>query len=148
MFDYEIIISRVDSKTENKVIDDIQLEKGTVYSYVNPISNLDALKNKEVYTLMDGLFVDGSFMLVAIHFCYGNHITRRSPDMVGYIPEVFDNSSKHNRSICLAGISQQQMEMAIENFSVWYPDIVWKKCRNSYFSVDSSHFIFASIGTS
>lgn len=122
------------TSTESKDISNILLMKGMIFSYVSPVSYLDALNHKELFSRMDGLFVDGSLMAAAVHICYGKHITRRSPDMVGFFPEVFENASKWNKSICVVGSSQQQMEMAVKKFSTWYPGIVWEKCRNGFFS--------------
>ena len=131
--------------TEQLKINDLLLLKGKVYSYVNPVSYLDALKNEEIYSMMDGLFVDGSLMTAAVHICYGKHITRRSPDMVGFLPEIFEYANKHSQSICVVGSSQQQMEMAIEKFSTWYPNIIWKKCRNGYFSGEQEMREYAAV---
>lgn len=120
--------------TEKYGIDDILILNKKVFSYVNPVSYLDAMKHKDIYSSMDGLFVDGSLIAAAVHICYCKHITRRSPDMVGFLPKVFEYASKWNKSICVVGSSQQQMEIAVKKFSTWYPGVDWKKCRNGYFS--------------
>lgn len=127
-------IINIITDTEKRKIEEILTFKQKVFSYVNPVSYLDAMDHKELFSSMDGLFVDGSLMTAAVHICYGKHITRRSPDMVGFFPEVFEYASKWNKSICVVGSSQQQMETAVKKFSTWYPGIVWKKCRNGYFS--------------
>lgn len=132
-------------ETEMSDIHSILLERGKMYSYVNPVSYLDALKHKDVYGTMDGLFVDGSLMTAAIHICYGKHITRRSPDMVGFLPEVFEYVNNQNKSICVVGSSQQQMELAVKKFSSWYPNVVWKNCRNGYFSGEQEMEDYAAV---
>ena len=71
-------------KTEDYNIQDILRMKGKVFSYVNPVTYLDAVKHTDLIASMDGLFVDGSLMAAAVHICYGRRITRRSPDLVGY----------------------------------------------------------------
>lgn len=119
---------------EKLSISDILLMKKKVFSYVNPVSYLDALKHKDVYSSMDGLFVDGSIMASAVHLCYGKRITRRSPDMVGYFPQVFEYANSKHKSICVVGSTQEQMEKAVQKFSIHYHDIIWAHCRNGFFS--------------
>ena len=115
-------------------IGEILSMRGKVFSYVNPVSYLDALKHKNLYSSMDGLFVDGSLMVAAVHLCYGKHITRRSPDMVGYFPQLFEYVDSQKKSICVVGSTQEQMEKAVEKFSTKYKNIVWSRCRNGFFA--------------
>jgi len=124
-------------ETEKYDIADILSLQSKVYSYVNPVSYLDALKHKELYGAMDGLFVDGSLMALAVHLCYGKKITRRSPDMVGYFPQLFEYANKNKKTICVVGSTQEQMEAAVEKFSNWYPDVIWKNNRNGFFADES-----------
>ncbi len=121
-------------KTEEFDVIDILLMKGKVFSYVNPVSYLDALDNIGLFSSMDGLFVDGSLMAAAVHICYGKPITRRSPDMVGYFPEVFKYANSEKKTICVVGSTQAQLDGAIDKFSFGYPNVVWKACRNGFFS--------------
>lgn len=121
-------------KTENIEIEDILLQKQKVFSYVNPVTYLDAIKHKELLASMDGLFVDGALMAAAIHICYGKHIRRRSPDMVGYFPQLFEYVDSRKLSLCVVGSTQEQMEKAVGKFSAKYKNIVWSHCRNGFFS--------------
>lgn len=132
-------------ETEKSDIDSILLERGKVYSYVNPVSYLDALKHKDLYGAMDGLFVDGSLMAAAVHICYGKRISRRSPDMVGYFPQVFGYCNNKRKSICVVGSKQEQMEMAVKRFAKKYPDIEWRVCRNGYFSGENEMLQYAKV---
>lgn len=127
-------IIRLITDTEEQKISDILVSRNKMFSYVNPVSYLDALNNKEVFASMDGLFVDGSLMAVAVHICYGKRITRRSPDMVGFIPDVFEYANSNHKSICVVGSTQEQMEKAVQKFSDHYNNIVWTLCRNGFFS--------------
>ena len=120
-------------ETEKLEIQEILLSKKKVYSYVNPVTYLDAVKHKDLIASIDGFFVDGSLMKAAICLGYGKHITRRSPDTVGFFPEVFEFADRYNKTICIVGSSQTQMETAVRKFSTWYPCIKWKECRNGYF---------------
>lgn len=55
--------------------------KGKVYTYLNPVSYLTALDNKELFGKMDGIFADGGILVKAIKMLYGKKVTRRSFDM-------------------------------------------------------------------
>lgn len=120
--------------TEKKEIINVLSMKGVIFSYVNPVSYLDALDNKDIFSSMDGLFVDGSLMAAAVRLCYGTQITRRSPDMVGFLPQLFDYADSHHKTICVVGSTQEQMEKAVEKFSTKYKNIVWGHCRNGFFA--------------
>lgn len=129
--------------TENLNVNDILQMKGKVFSYVNPVSYLDALDNKNLFSSMDGLFVDGSLMAAAVHFCYGTHITRRSPDMVGFLPQLFDYAESHHKSICIVGSTQEQKEKAVSKFSANYENIEWVLCRDGFFSDETEMVEYA-----
>lgn len=120
--------------TECYTVQDILSMHRCIFSYVNPVTYLDAIRHKELLTSMDGLFVDGSLMTAAVHICYGKHITRRSPDMVGFLPELFGYANSNNKSICVVGSTQEQMENAVKKFSDKYKNIVWSHCRNGFFA--------------
>lgn len=134
-------------KTEDYNIQDILRMKGKVFSYVNPVTYLDAVKHTDLIASMDGLFVDGSLMAAAVHICYGRRITRRSPDLVGYFLELFDYSNSNNKSICVVGSTQEQMEKAVEKFSTKYKNIVWSHCRNGFFSDEKEMEDYATLIT-
>ena len=55
--------------------------KGRVYTFLNPVSYLDALERKELFGRFDGIFADGSLLVAAIRMVYGKRVTRRSCDM-------------------------------------------------------------------
>ncbi len=132
-------------ETEKQEMSDILLQKRSFFSYINPVSYLDAQRNIIVYTSMDGLFVDGSLMAAAVHLCYGKAIRRRSPDMVGFIPLIFKYANDNRKSICVVGSSQQQMETAVNKFSEWYPDVIWVKCRNGFFEGEQEMGEYANV---
>ena len=144
MKEKSILVEKI-LRTEKLRIEDILLLKRMCFSYVNPVSYLDALKHKDVYGAMDGLFVDGSLMAAAVHVCYGRRISRRSPDMVGYFPQVFEFCNNNHKSICVVGSKQEQMEMAVKRFAGWYPNIEWRACRNGYFSGEDEMRQYANV---
>lgn len=60
--------------------------RGRVYTFLNPVSYLYALKNKGLFARFDGIFADGSILVSAIRLLYGRRVTRRSFDMSRWRP--------------------------------------------------------------
>lgn len=56
---------------------DILQSKGRIYTFLNPVSYLEAVKSKELFSNFDGIFVDGSILVLAIRLLYGKNIIRR-----------------------------------------------------------------------
>ena len=47
--------------------DELLMEtRGKVYTFLNPVSYLDALKHKDLFARFDGIFADGSILVSAI----------------------------------------------------------------------------------
>lgn len=109
-------------------------EKGMIYTYLNPVSYLTALKEKALFGMMDGIFADGSLLAGAIRLVYGKRVTRRSFDMTSMAPEVLTYANEHGMSVCVIATRQEMLEKTISIFASQYPNIVWKGCRNGYFA--------------
>ena len=109
-------------------------EKGMMYTYLNPVSYLTALKEKALFGMMDGIFADGSLLAGAIRLVYGKRVTRRSFDMTSMAPEVLTYANEHGMSVCVIATRQEMLEKTISIFASQYPNIVWKGCRNGYFA--------------
>ena len=58
----------------------------SIYTFLNPVSYLDALNNKILFTKFDGIFADGGLLVKAVQLCYGKKIQRRSFDMTSLAP--------------------------------------------------------------
>lgn len=111
--------------------------KGKVYSFLNPVSYLTALDNKDVFSKMDGLFADGSLLVKAIKFVYGKKVTRRSFDMTSMAPELFEYALEKGYSIYIVASKQEQVEKAVRIFKERYPKLVFAGYRNGYFASDA-----------
>lgn len=120
-------------KTELVWNNNLYMHKG-IYTYLNPVSYLDALKNKQLYASMDGIFADGNLLVCAIKMVYGQRVTRRSFDMTSMAPELLSFANDNNKSVCVVATHQDKMEKAVELFRQKYPNIEWKECRNGFFS--------------
>lgn len=105
-----------------------------IYTYLNPVSYLTALDNKEVFGKMDGIFADGNLLVKAVKGLYGATVTRRSFDMTSMAPELLTYAEAHEKSIYIVASKQEQVERAVEIFKERYPKLMVAGYRNGYFS--------------
>lgn len=130
-----ILINKILS-TENNTVNQIFETKGKVYTYLNPVSYLTALDNKELFGQMDGIFADGGLLVKAIKMLYGKQVTRRSFDMTSMAPELFEYAAEHGKTIYIVASKQEQVEKAVEIFRERYTKVKFAGYRNGYFSSD------------
>ena len=64
-------------------------QKGRVYTFLNPVSYLDALRHKDLFVRFAGIFADGSILAAAIKMIYGQKVKRRSFDMTSVAPMLW-----------------------------------------------------------
>lgn len=124
----------VNKIVETEGVRDYLTQKGMMYTYLNPVSYLTALKETALFSMMDGIFADGSLLVKAIKLVYGVKVTRRSFDMTSMAPEVLAYANEHRMSVCVIATRQEMLEKTISIFASQYPNIVWKGCRNGYFA--------------
>lgn len=120
--------------TEKSSVHQIFETKGKVYTYLNPVSYLTALDNKELFGKMDGIFADGGLLVKAIKLVYGKQVTRRSFDMTSMAPELFAYAEDHGKTIYIVASKQEQVEKAMEIFRERYPKAKFAGYRNGYFA--------------
>ena len=107
---------------------------GKVYSFLNPVSYIDALTNKDLFLMLDGVFADGSFLCKAIRILYGTNVKRRSFDMTSIAPQLFEYAIENKKSIYIVASKQEQVERAVEIFKELYPNLNIIGYRNGYFN--------------
>ncbi len=120
--------------TEKYSVNQIFESKGKVYTFLNPVSYLTALDNKELFGQMDGIFADGGLLVEAIKMLYAKVVTRRSFDMTSMAPELFAYAVEHDKTIYIVASKQEQVEKAVEIFQERYPEVKFAGYRNGYFS--------------
>lgn len=108
-------------------------KKGMIYSFLNPVSYLDAMENKKLFTQMDGLFADGSLLVAAIRLCYGEKVGRYSFDMTSLAPKLLEYASKEGKSVYIVASAQDQVGKAVEIFKDRYKVLQIIGFRNGYF---------------
>lgn len=123
--------------TERLSIRDVFTLRGKIYTFLNPVSYLTALENKELFTKFDGIFADGSILVAAIHLVYGKRVTRRSFDMTSIAPELLGYAEKSGKTVYIVASRQEQVERAVEIFRDRYPKLNIAGFRNGYFSSES-----------
>lgn len=131
-----ILVNKILS-TEKYSINQIFETKGKVYTYLNPVSYLTALDNKDLFGRMDGIFADGGLLVKAIRSLYGKQVTRRSYDMTSMAPELFSYVQEYGKTIYIVASKQEQVEAAVEIFRERYPKVKFAGYRNGYFSSES-----------
>ena len=110
-----ILVSKIIS-TESFSVNQIFENKGKAYTYLNPVSYLTALDNKELFSQLDGIFADGGLLVKAIKMVYGKQVTCRSFDMTSMVPELFAYVAKHGKTIYIVASKREQVEKAVEIF--------------------------------
>lgn len=105
-----------------------------IYTFLNPVSYVDALCNKDLFLQFDGIFADGSLLCKAIRILYGVKVERRSFDMTSLAPQLFEYAIKNDKSIYIVASKQEQVESAVERFKVLYPNLNVIGYRNGYFN--------------
>lgn len=110
--------------------------KGKIYTFLNPVSYLDALKNKELFSHFDGIFVDGKFLALAIKFLYWKMVRRRSFDMTSIAPELFRYSEIHGKSVYIVASRPEEVERSVGIFRRHYPRLNVAGFRSGFFADD------------
>lgn len=121
-------------ETEEKNILALFSEKKKIYTFLNPVSYLTALKNKNLFQSFDGIFADGSGLVYAILGLYFTKVTRRSFDMVGIAPLLFNYLDDMRKSIYFIGANEDEIEKAVNIFHAHYPNMNIVGFRNGFFN--------------
>lgn len=114
-------------------------KKGKIYTFLNPVSYLEALKNKDLYAGFDGILVDGKFLAVAIRLFYRQKVKRLSFDMTSLAPELFAYSETHNKTIYIVAGKQDELDNTVTTFAEHYPKLNFIGTRNGYFDDDQTY---------
>lgn len=108
--------------------------KGRIYTFLNPVSYLEAVKHLQLFEDFDGIFADGSILVAAIQCLYGKTVTRRSFDMTSLAPVLFDYAEKEGKSIYIVASKQEEVDKAVKIFTTRWPKLRILGYRNGYFS--------------
>lgn len=120
-------------ETEKIGIANIFNGKGKIYTFLNPVSYLVAIKEKALFCEFDGIFADGAGLVYAILALYFHKVTRRSFDMVGIAPMLFSFADSEKKSIYFIGAKEDEIEKAVNIFHAYYPNMNIVGYRNGFF---------------
>ena len=117
-----ILISHI-LRTNLRGLDNLFMDKGKIYTFLNPVSYLMALDRKDLFGQFDGIFADGSILVAAIRLLYGITVKRRSFDMTSMAPELFRFAENNGKMLYIVASKQEQVEKAVEIFKERYPKL-------------------------
>lgn len=119
--------------TDKLSVEELLKEGNGIFTFLNPVSYLDALKHKELFTSFDGIFADGGLLVKAIKMAYGVAVNRRSFDMTSLAPIVFSNSAKTGKTVAIVATKQEMVEKAVANLVKTFDGLNICYYRNGYF---------------
>ena len=117
-----ILISHI-LRTNLRGLDNLFMDKGKIYTFLNPVSYLMALDRKDLFGQFDGIFADGSILVAAIRLLYGITVKRRSFDMTSMAPELFRFAENNGKMLYIVASKQEQVEKAVEIFKERYTQV-------------------------
>lgn len=127
------LINKILLTNKQSVEELLKVGKG-IYTFLNPVSYLDALKHKELFTSFDGIFADGGLLVKAIKIAYGAIVKRRSFDMTSLAPIVFSYAVKAGKSVAIVATKQEMVEKAVANLKKSFKGLNISYYRNGYFN--------------
>ena len=111
-------------------------KKCRIYTFLNPVSYLEAIGHENLFCSFDGIFADGSLLVKGIKIAYSKKITRRSSDMTSIAPLLFEHAENNNKTVAIIASHQEEVEKAVENIQKRYPSLKISFFRNGYFNSD------------
>lgn len=136
------ILSLRDESFEN-----ILSQQERIYTFLNPVSYLDALNYKNLFEKFDGIFADGMMLVRAIEMLYLMPVSRRSFDMTSLAPQLFRFAQKKSKTIYIVASKQKQVEKGVEILLQRYHGLKIIGYRNGYFvdeaekDVEAQHIV-------
>lgn len=106
----------------------------SIYTFLNPVSYLTALKHESLFMKFNGILIDGYILAVAIRLLYGVKIKRCSFDMTSIAASLFQHALVGKKTVYLIGAKSGQIELAVEILRKQYPEIRIAGYRDGYFS--------------
>ena len=124
-------------QSDNLTMEELLERKGSIYTFLNPVSYLNAQKAKSLFHSFDGIFADGSLLVKAIRLLSGKKVTRRSFDMTSLAPMLLRHALQEGKRIAIIASKQEEVEQAVSIIRNQYPGIHITYWRNGYFSSEA-----------
>jgi exopolysaccharide biosynthesis WecB/TagA/CpsF family protein len=119
--------------TDKMPIEEILKNGKGIYTFLNPVSYIEALKRKDLFSAFDGIFADGGLLVKAIKIAYGATVKRRSFDMTSLAPIAFSYAAKAGKSVAIVATKQEMVEKAVANLENSFKGLNICYYRNGYF---------------
>mgnify|MGYP001119690571 CR=1 FL=1 len=133
MLHYPSIIRKI-VFTNQFSLQDLFETKGKIYTFLNPVSYLEAIKHQELFDGFDGIFTDGSILVSAIQCLYGKTVMRRSFDMTSLAPLLFNFAAERGKTVYIVASREDEVNKAVMIFREKWPLLKIVEYRNGYFS--------------
>ena len=121
-------------RINDQPIDELFRQPGKIYTFLNPVSYLDAIRNKALFSEFDGIFSDGGLLVKAIRLGYGKKVERRSFDMTSLASVFFQYAQQNKKRVYIIASKEHEVQKAIGVFQENYPELNIVGYRNGYFS--------------
>ena len=109
------------------------VKRKRIYTFLNPVSYLDALKHKELFLQFDGIFADGTLVVKMIKTFYHRRIEKREFDMSSMAKDLFNYAVEKDKSIYIIASKQEEIEKAVDKIKKEYPNLKIIGFRSGYF---------------
>ncbi len=122
---FDILVDKV--RAEYK-----EIETGNV-SFLNPYSYYIGRKNRDLYTQLDDIYIDGQLMVKVLGLCGFKGIKRVSFDATSLAPIVFEKCSLENQSVYVIGAKEEQISQSVRALNKQYPKLNIIGFNSGYF---------------
>ena len=119
------------------VLDAISYNKKIVISNVNANAYYISKDNSDFYEFQkkaDIIICDSKWVQIALKYLYGVWVNHLSYYL--WIPQLYTFCNEKKLKVFLLGTNEENLQKAIKNFSVKYPDIIFES-RNGFFNRDN-----------
>ena len=119
------------------VLDAISHNKKIVISNVNANAYYISRDNSDFYEFQkkaDIIICDSKWVQIALKYLYGVWVNHLSYYL--WIPQLYTFCNEKKLKVFLLGTNEQNLQKAIKNFQVKYPDIIFES-RNGFFNRDN-----------
>ena len=127
----DIIIDKIISTELQSIC--VLIDRGKIYTFLNPVSYLDAVKHKELFSQFDGIFADGALVVKAIKTFYHKSVEKREFDMSSMAKDLFNYAVDNDKSVYIIASKQDEIEKAVGKIKNEYPNLRIIGFRSGYF---------------
>jgi exopolysaccharide biosynthesis WecB/TagA/CpsF family protein len=120
-------------KQPNQLNTELLNKSGRLFTFLNPVSYLQARKHVKKYEKFNCLLADGWLFVAALR-AIGIKAHRFSFDMTSLAPIVFQRAIEGKKSVYFLGAKPDEITKFIAIISDHFPDLIIKGYRNGYFT--------------